>query len=292
MTMALSQIQLEAFSEIAKLGSFTKAADSLALTQSALSHRIRHLEEELETAVFIRVGNKVRLTESGTRLLQFCQVQSQAEDEFLNEIKPRKNKRADLSGRLRVGGVSSIMRSLVLPVTCSFIREHSGVRLDFLAKEISELPGLLSSGQVDFVISTAKIHAPGLEEEFLGYEENVLIRTTRKIPLPDVYLDHDQDDRTTFDFLKHQGQKSTTIARSFLDDIYGLLDAVAEGIGQAVMPVHIVSQAKGVEIVDHFKPLLVPVYLYQFRQPYYTRLHQLAFKKLQQEVAGKLRAKK
>jgi DNA-binding transcriptional LysR family regulator len=291
MSMALSQIQLEAFSEIAKLGSFTKAANSLALTQSALSHRIRHLEEELETSVFIRLGNKVRLTEAGTRLLLFCQVQSQAEEEFINEIKPRKNKRVDLSGRLRIGGVSSIMRSLVLPVTSSFIRENSSVRLDFLVKEISELPGLLSSGQVDFVISTAKIHAPGLDEVFLGYEENVLIRTAKKISLPDVYLDHDQDDQTTFDFLKHQGQKNTTIARSFLDDIYGLLDAVVEGIGQAVMPLHIVSQTKGIEIVGHFKSLLVPVYLYQYRQPYYTQLHQLAFKTLKQNVAGKLRSK-
>lgn len=292
MIVALSQIQLEAFREIVKLGSFTKAANSLALTQSALSHRIRHLEEELETAVFIRVGNKIRLTEAGSRLLQFCQVQSQAEEEFLNEIKPRKDKRAGLFGRLRVGGVSSIMRSLVLPSTSGLIRKHPNVRLDFLVKEVSELPGLLSSGQVDFVISTAKIQAPGLVEEFLGYEEYVLVRTIKNLSLPNVYLDHDQDDQTTFEFLKHQGQKDIAIARSFLDDIYGLIDAVIEGIGQAVIPLHIVSQAKGIEVVDHFKPMLVPVYLYHFRQPYYTQLHQLGFKRLKRDVIGRLRQKR
>ena len=184
------------------------------------------------------------------------------------------------------------MRSLVLPVCTGLVSEHPSVRLDFLVKEISELPGLLASGQVDFLVSTAKIHAPGLDEEFLGYEENILVQTTKKIAIPDVYLDHDQDDQTTFEFLKHQGQKNTTIARSFLDDIYGLLDAVVAGIGKAVMPLHIVSQTKGLEIVGNFKPLLVPVYFYQFKQPYYTQLHQKAFIKIKSDVAAKLRSKR
>jgi DNA-binding transcriptional LysR family regulator len=290
--MALSQNHLEAFQEINKHSSFTKAAAALGLTQSALSHRIRNLEETLETNVFIRVGIKIRLTEAGQRLLQFCQVQSQAEDEFLNEIKPRKGKRSELSGRLRIGGASSMMRSLVLPIAAELIRLHPKVRLDFLVKEVAELPEILKSGQVDFLISTAKLQSAGLDEEFLGYEENVLAQSEKKNSVSDVFLDHDMNDLTTLDFLKLQGQKNTLIARSFLDDIYGLLDGVSLGLGKAVLPLHLVSQTKGIEVVEGVKAFLVPVYLYQFKQPYYTQLHQLAHKKLNTELSAQLRSRK
>jgi DNA-binding transcriptional LysR family regulator len=290
--MTLSQSHLEAFLQIAQLGSFTKAADRLGLTQSALSHRIRNLEEDLEATVFLRVGTKIKLTEAGTRLLQYCQVVQQAEEEFVAEIKPKRRASAGLAGRLRVGGVSSIMRSLALPVLGELIRKNPEVRLDFLVKEAGELPALLGNAQVDFVLSTAPFQASGVEEELLGYEENVLVQSTRKNAIRDVYLDHDAEDPTTFEFLKLQATKHGTIARSFLEDIYGLIDAVTEGLGKAVVPVHMIADAKGVEVVAGLKPLLVPVYLYHFRQPYYTQLHQLAHTKLRADLSAKLRAKK
>jgi len=117
--MKLSQIQLEAFQEVARLGSFTKAAQHLNLTQSALSHRIKNLEDEFETALFVRQGGGIRLTELGTKLLQFCRVQSQAEEEFLLDLISKNAKNVKFSGTLRIGGVSSAIRSLVMPVGAS-----------------------------------------------------------------------------------------------------------------------------------------------------------------------------
>ena len=73
--MELSQDQLKAFYEVARQGSFTKAALSLALTQSALSHRIKNLESHLETSLFVRASTGIRLTETGKKLLQYVQVQ-------------------------------------------------------------------------------------------------------------------------------------------------------------------------------------------------------------------------
>ncbi len=148
--MEFSQAQLQAFSEIARIGTFTKAAESLALTQSALSHRIRQLEEELGTSVFIRTGTKIRLTDTGKRLLQYCNVQKQAQEELIHDLKQDPRKSAKLAGRMRVGGVSSVMRPLVLPILSEIIQKNPDVRLEFSVRETAELKKLLVSGEVDF----------------------------------------------------------------------------------------------------------------------------------------------
>ena len=80
--MKLNSAQLEAFLVVAKTLHFTKAANLLHVTQSALSQRIAKLEEELETTLFIRDRNSIRLTESGQQVLRFCQINETAEDEL------------------------------------------------------------------------------------------------------------------------------------------------------------------------------------------------------------------
>lgn len=61
--------QLEIFSVLAKLGSFSRAASVLGITQSGVSHAIRQLETELGVSLFLREGNTSSLTEVGGRLL-------------------------------------------------------------------------------------------------------------------------------------------------------------------------------------------------------------------------------
>lgn len=59
---------LEAFEAAARHGSFTAAARELHVTQSAVSHRIRALEEQLGMSLFVRVGRRIELTDGGHAL--------------------------------------------------------------------------------------------------------------------------------------------------------------------------------------------------------------------------------
>lgn len=65
--------QLRAFVSLAKNGSFTHAARELCLTQSAVSHSLKALEEDLDCRLFDRVGKKILLTMPGEQLLRYAE---------------------------------------------------------------------------------------------------------------------------------------------------------------------------------------------------------------------------
>src|SRR4051812_2314768 len=100
MTMALSSLHLEAFVALAKSKSFSEAARRLHVTQSALSQRILNLEADLEVTLFIRESTGARLSETGAKLLKYCQAKNSLEDEFLAELKTTNSK--ELSGIFRI----------------------------------------------------------------------------------------------------------------------------------------------------------------------------------------------
>src|SRR6476661_642944 len=111
--VSLSSINLDAFLACAQTGNFTRASEKLHITQSALSQRVQNLEAELETSLFIRDRAGIRLTEQGTELLRYCQSRTAIENEVVDRIKGASS--TELSGVIRIGGFSSIMRSIILP---------------------------------------------------------------------------------------------------------------------------------------------------------------------------------
>jgi DNA-binding transcriptional LysR family regulator len=80
--MALQSHHLEAFVMISRVQNFSKAAELLHVTQSALSHRIAGLEDELGAPLFIREKKGIRLTELGEEFLRYVQMKNALEDQF------------------------------------------------------------------------------------------------------------------------------------------------------------------------------------------------------------------
>ncbi len=85
---------LKAFVAIAELGSFSRAAEALYLTQPAVSKRIATLEDKLDFTLFDRAGRSVGLTEAGRELLPRAKAILAATDQAIRAIN-------DLSGQVR-----------------------------------------------------------------------------------------------------------------------------------------------------------------------------------------------
>ena len=145
--MGISSLQLDAFLALAKTLHFSKAAESVHITQSALSHRIRNLEEELGLTLVIRQTKDIRLTDAGTRLLRYCRSRDMLESELIEEFKTESD--GALSGWLRVAGYSTIMSSVVIPALAPFLSRNPRVKFSFLTRKMWELPAMLHHGQAD-----------------------------------------------------------------------------------------------------------------------------------------------
>ena len=283
--MALSSIQLEAFYSLAQNGTFTKAAEKLNVTQSALSQRIMNLESDLETTLFIRDRAGIRLTPTGEDLLRYCQTKNSFEEEFLSSLKSQTSK--ELSGVVRVAGFSSIMRSVVMPSLVSLARDNPHLQLQFFTREMDELLPLLKRGEVDFVLNDQDEDREELESILIGKEQNVLSER-QNYSGPEIYLDHDERDMVTMRYLKLAKIKPEKFTRHFVDDVYGILDGVKMGLGRGVLPRHIVRDEKKIAILSPKTILEIPIHLHFFKQPYYSKLHQAVVQELKNKAPQQL----
>lgn len=272
--MKLNSSQLEAFFAIAKLSNFTKAAELLHVTQSALSQRIAKLEEELGTTLFIRDRTSIRLTESGEQVLRYCQINESVESDLLARLKGSKD---DLAGVLRVGGFSSINRSLVIPAFKKILNKNPRLSIQLITKELQDLKRLLKSGEADYIFTNKKFDSCDIESLFLGYEENVLTKL-KNAPDTNIYLDHDESDPTTKSYFTQNRLRFKPSNMRYLDDVYGLIEGVKSGYGMAVLPLHLIREESTLEIIEPKRLLRVPVYLQFFNQPYYRSVHSILIK--------------
>jgi DNA-binding transcriptional LysR family regulator len=270
--VGLSTRQLEAFLSVARTLNFTRAAVRLNITQSALSQRVKKLEDHLGATLFIRRPGGVDLTDTGWRILRFCETREHLEAEILDEIAG--SREGELSGVVRVAAYSAVMRPVLIPALAPLLRDHPRVQLELINEEVINLPGILKRGEADFVIMDRQLDWPGLTTTLLGVETYVAIESAVHNTRRDVYLDLDPDDRITRMFFEQQEGPAPHYRRSFMSEVYGIVEGAALGLGRAVVSRHLLRGVEGIRILRRYKPWKVRIYMHHFTQPFYTRLHE------------------
>ena len=143
---------LVAFTTVLEAGGFTKAARALNLTQSALSHQIKTLEDQLGVEVFARVGKRTILTQAGEILLKHASV-------VLRELADARQDLLELRdpgrGRLRISA-SGYSCYLLLPrILQEFKAEYPRVELSVSADYTGEAVQHLLEGVSDIALLIA-----------------------------------------------------------------------------------------------------------------------------------------
>ena len=110
--MGLLHPGLEAFVAVVRHATVHGAARAIGLSQTAVTQRIRGLERDLGTTLFLRSRQGMRLTEEGRALRRYCQRVGDMEGELLSFLASPGTAR---EVRLTVVGPSSIMRSRIIP---------------------------------------------------------------------------------------------------------------------------------------------------------------------------------
>ncbi|MGO8762531.1 MAG: LysR family transcriptional regulator [Desulfobaccales bacterium] len=140
--------QLLGFYQVAKLGSFTKAAEATFRTQSALSQQVKALEDELGSRLLERLGKRrLKLTVAGEKLLALAQ-------EFLGKWDRLEDELRHLQGRaqgpLSLAAPFTTLYHLLPETLGAYLQAYPQVELTLLDRDQASVFALVKAGDIDF----------------------------------------------------------------------------------------------------------------------------------------------
>lgn len=138
----------QVFMEVARLLSFTKASQSLFISQSAISKQIKSLEYFYKTGLFERHGNHISLTRAGQalydKLLEAGQLQEALHQE-LQEI----NEAFLPPTKLAIGASTTISLYVLPPVLSAYLRQYPNIRINVLNRNSNNIQNALLAHEID-----------------------------------------------------------------------------------------------------------------------------------------------
>ncbi len=149
MAATLDLDQLRTFIAIIETGSFTRAADVVFKTQSAVSMQMRRLEERIGKPIFERDGRASKLTEEGERLLGFARRMMRLNDETVAAFDD-----TELTGAVRLGTPDDYADRFLPEVLARFARSNPRVEVSVVCDQSSELIRQARAGEIDLGIVT------------------------------------------------------------------------------------------------------------------------------------------
>jgi DNA-binding transcriptional LysR family regulator len=149
MTALLDVDQLRTFIAIAETGSFTRAAEVVHKTQSAVSMQMKRLEERIERPIFARDGRASKLTEDGQRLLDYARRIVNLNMETIAAFSD-----AALSGRVRLGVPDDYADRYLPEIMARFSRGYPAVELTVICEPSVDLLERIDANEIDLALVT------------------------------------------------------------------------------------------------------------------------------------------
>lgn len=246
--------QLRTFRTIAETLNFTRAAERLHLTQSAISHQIKALERELGEPLFIRAKRGVKLSPAGKLALEYAERILDDADALRERVGGREGV---LQGRVRVAAATQAFVNLFANLFEQFMRRHAEVELSFRTTPSTDqtLADILN-GTADVGFASLPVYSPALQVTELFTDELCVVVgsehklaskssiTVREIEAERLILFERGASvrRATDEFFKRVNLKARLTLES--NDTYFIKHMVANGLGISLLPVWAVQEER------------------------------------------------
>ena len=172
--------QLEMFVAVAENSSFTVAGHHLHVAQSAISRKVKMLEEELGENLFKRVNRKVYLTPAGDVMLRYAR-------RIFHELRNASLEISELAqmnrGTIRIGAGMTATMYLLPPILEKFRQKYPGIDLQVLTGSSEHLVNQIRTHQLDIGVITLPVHHTDLQVLPFATEEMVVVTSARHEPL-------------------------------------------------------------------------------------------------------------
>lgn len=241
---------IRAFVTIAEAGGFTRAAERLGRTQSAVSLQVRRLEDRLRVQLFERAPRGISLTAAGEALLPQARRLLRINDEIVAGLEG-----GDVEGQVRFGAPEDIATNYLSDILADFSRAHPKVSLEVVCDFTLNLQARFEQGALDLALIKREPAGPDVGVR-VWREPLVWAAADREVlergpvlglllaPPPDVYR------RRALTALEAVGRPYRVAYTS--PSLAGLHAALRAGLGVTVLPrdmvppgIEVLSEAEG-----------------------------------------------
>jgi DNA-binding transcriptional LysR family regulator len=246
--------QMQTLVYVTRAKSFSKAADDLGVTQSAISQSIKNLESKLEIKIFKRSGKNVVLTTEGEKLYHFAAQFLETMEETLTSLQ---EDRDQMKGKVRIGTLTGIGKSWLAHEIVLYAKENPNLSLSVRMGHVEELLKDFESNRLDILILPEDEMPTHGEHEFFLEEKSTLVfpkdhpefnfkskLTMAKLEeLPTILFE--KDDHLFFKWCRSKFKTTPKkINVRFTVNSHGhMLQSVYEGLGMAVVPNHVLNRS-------------------------------------------------
>ena len=175
----------EYFLTVAELGSFSKAAEKLYVSQPYLSQHVLRLEKELGVPLLDRSRTPLRLTEAGRVYANYLESGKRLEQKLLSDLAELSQSREQTLRLALSSWRAGVLLPDILPV---YAAQYPQVRLDVMEYPTSELYGLVLGDRADLAVMNTSLDTPeGITAETLLHE-HILLVGNRRNPVTQAFL--------------------------------------------------------------------------------------------------------
>ena len=164
--------RLQVFHTVARLLSFTKAAEELHMTQPAVTFQVRQLEEQFNTRLFDRTHNRISLTDAGKRVFEYGERIFQLYNEMDNSVRELTG---DISGVLILGASTTIAEYMLPVLLGDFKAKHPEVTIRLKVANTDGIVSQVENNEIDLGVVEAPVNNKNLVVEECRTDHLVLI---------------------------------------------------------------------------------------------------------------------
>jgi DNA-binding transcriptional LysR family regulator len=164
--------RLQVFHTVARLLSFTKAAESLHMTQPAVTFQVRQLEEYFNTRLFDRTHNRISLTEAGKRVYEYADRIFALYAEMENSVR---DLTGEVSGVLLLGASTTIAEYMLPALLGDFKAKYPEVSIRLQVANTDGIVSMVENNVIDLGVVEAPVSNKNLVVENCRMDQMVLI---------------------------------------------------------------------------------------------------------------------
>ncbi len=168
----MSDRRLQVFHTVAKVMSFTKAAEALHMTQPAVTFQVKQLEDFFNTRLFDRTHNKITLTEAGKVVYDYSGQVLELYERMNSDVREMTG---EVTGTLVVGASTTVAEYMLPSLLGAFKKQYDDVNIRLQVGNTDAIVAMVENNMIDFGLVEAPVHNKNLDVHVCRIDEMQLI---------------------------------------------------------------------------------------------------------------------